>query len=196
MTFPRFCAFWALALCLIASDWCWFAVDVWDRFHGESSIQAIEWIPRVPFEGRAFREAEAWQDGFTAFCFTEYDKDGRLVSAGRRAEYFPVFYVEPYEGNEIALGFVLLFCGNGESERRLYLRYQVGRCEPNLGNSLYRTAWLYCDAPLNAGMVGAGGMPLVRFVGFLQIYLFAMTGRADVTGRRNPESVAGLGAKL
>lgn len=30
-----------------------------------------------------------------------------MVEAGRRDEYFPVYYVEPYEGNEAAVGFDL-----------------------------------------------------------------------------------------
>jgi CHASE1-domain containing sensor protein len=30
-----------------------------------------------------------------------------MVPASSRVEYFPVFYVEPYSGNELALGFNL-----------------------------------------------------------------------------------------
>ncbi|MBF8277418.1 MAG: hypothetical protein HW390_2491 [Candidatus Brocadiaceae bacterium] len=256
-------------------------------------IQAIEWIPRVPFEGRAFREAEARQDGFTAFCFTEYDKEGRLVSAGRRAEYFPVFYVEPYKGNEIALGFDLAsdlvrqqalktardgghttitapitlvqekegrhgfivldpvygIADNSDSlkaRRRALIGYALGvfRMEAMVNTAInaFSTAGifieigdvtpgekrsaLYCSSAETVNQSGdftsvtrldvanrtweirftarPGYIVMHRsmrawlvlvgcllFVGFLQIYLFAMTGRADVAGRRNPESPAG-----
>ena len=258
-------------------------------------IRAIEWIPRVPFEGRASREAEARQDGFTAFCFTEYDKDGRLVSAGRRAEYFPVFYVEPYKGNEIALGFDLAsdamrqqalktardggritatapivlvqekegqygflvldpvydVAANNDSlkvRRRALIGYALGVFQMgamvSTAISAFNTAgifieiWdvtpgekrsaLYCSSAETANQSGdftsvtrldvanrtweirftarPGYIVMHRsmrawlalvgcllFVGFLQIYLFAMTGHAGVAGRRNPEFVAGLG---
>jgi len=70
-------------------------------------IQALEWIPRVPFAGRRAYEAKARRDGYAAFRFTERGGRSELLDAGDRAEYFPVYYVEPYEGNEKALGFDL-----------------------------------------------------------------------------------------
>lgn len=69
------------------------------------SIQALEWIPRVPETQRAAYEAAARQQGYPNFQITERRAQGEMVRAGRRAEYFPVYYVEPYQGNEIALGF-------------------------------------------------------------------------------------------
>ncbi|MEJ2324293.1 MAG: CHASE domain-containing protein [Nitrospirota bacterium] len=70
-------------------------------------IQALEWIPRVPDAERALYEERARKDGFDGFSFTEREKQGTMVEAGRRDEYFPVYYVEPYEGNEAAVGFDL-----------------------------------------------------------------------------------------
>lgn len=73
----------------------------------ESSIQALEWIPRVtPADRQAFEEA-ARQDGISNYTFTERDAQGGIVPAGDRDEYFPVYFVEPYEGNTTALGFDL-----------------------------------------------------------------------------------------
>jgi PAS domain S-box-containing protein len=69
------------------------------------SIQALEWIPKVTAEQRTVYEAAARADGFSTFQFTE--QQGQMVPAGARAEYFPVFYLEPYKGNETALGFDL-----------------------------------------------------------------------------------------
>ena len=69
------------------------------------SFQALEWLPRVLLAQRADYEAAARDDGLTHFQFTERNAQGALVRAVDRAEYFPVFYLEPYAGNEAALGF-------------------------------------------------------------------------------------------
>ena len=70
-------------------------------------IQALEWIPRVPHSQRSAYERAAQQDGFTDFQFTERNSEDQMVRAAQRAEYFPVYFVEPYAGNEAALGFDL-----------------------------------------------------------------------------------------
>lgn len=71
------------------------------------SIQALEWIPPVRDAERAAYEAAARRDGYPDFQITERDSQGQMVRAARRPAYFPVFYVEPFKGNEIALGFDL-----------------------------------------------------------------------------------------
>ncbi|MBF0564183.1 MAG: CHASE domain-containing protein [Nitrospirae bacterium] len=72
-----------------------------------ASIQALEWIPRVLFSNRKEYEKSARREGFPDFRITERAKQGTIVSAGERKEYFPVYFVEPFKGNEIALGFDL-----------------------------------------------------------------------------------------
>lgn len=72
-----------------------------------TSIQALEWIPRVRHVERAVYEAAARRDGYLNFQISERKTQGRMVRAAKRAEYFPVYYVEPYKGNEVALGFDL-----------------------------------------------------------------------------------------
>ncbi|MNR82085.1 Alginate biosynthesis sensor protein KinB [compost metagenome] len=67
-------------------------------------IQALEWVPRVPHAERKGFEKSAASDGFTTFQITDRDREGRLIPAPDRAEYFPIYYVEPYQGNESALG--------------------------------------------------------------------------------------------
>ncbi|MDS4069818.1 MAG: EAL domain-containing protein, partial [Candidatus Competibacter sp.] len=69
------------------------------------SFRALEWLPRVSGDRRAEYEAAARRDGLEGFQFTEPDAADRLVSAADRAEYFPVYYLEPYAGNAAALGF-------------------------------------------------------------------------------------------
>lgn len=70
-------------------------------------IQALEWIPRVPASQRAAYEQAARKDGYPDFQITEREAQGHMVPAASRDEYFPVYYVEPFEGNEIAFGFDL-----------------------------------------------------------------------------------------
>jgi PAS domain S-box-containing protein len=70
------------------------------------SIEALEYIPRVPDRERASWEARARRDGLPGFRVTERGS-GKLQAASRRKEYFPVYYLEPRSGREIALGFDL-----------------------------------------------------------------------------------------
>ena len=72
-----------------------------------ASIKALNWIPRVPDSGRETYERAARREVFPGFQFTERIAQGRMKRAEERKEYFPVYFVEPYKGNEIALGFDL-----------------------------------------------------------------------------------------
>ena len=68
------------------------------------SIRAVEWIPRVRLSEKKFYEEEAGRR-FPGFRITELDGQGVFVHAQTRGEYFPVYFVEPLEGNETDLGF-------------------------------------------------------------------------------------------
>lgn len=70
-------------------------------------IQALEWIPRVPHAARGAHEAAARADGLTGFSLREKGRAGGMVAAEIRDEYFPVYYVEPMQGNAAAVGFDL-----------------------------------------------------------------------------------------
>ena len=72
-----------------------------------STVQAIEWIPRVPHADRPAYEEASRQAGFPYFQITERETGGEIIRATERQEYFPVYFVEPYRGNEVALGFDL-----------------------------------------------------------------------------------------
>lgn len=75
---------------------------------GDSRVtQALEWIPRVPALERTAYVRAARADGFSEFLLTERSPEGDLTEAGDRPEYFPVYYVVPFVGNEGALGFDL-----------------------------------------------------------------------------------------
>ena len=69
-------------------------------------IQALEWIPRVLNSERDLYETRN-RKNFPDFQITERETQGHMVVAKERAEYYPVYYVEPLSGNEAALGFDL-----------------------------------------------------------------------------------------
>ncbi len=99
-------------------------VDRWEFFAlvGKSlprfpGIKALEWIPRVSAEKRGDYEQQGEKDGLYGFKFTEKDALGNTVPARERDEYYPVYYVEPFEGNQEILGFDL--ASNRDSRRIL-----------------------------------------------------------------------------
>ncbi|MDE2259656.1 MAG: CHASE domain-containing protein [Betaproteobacteria bacterium] len=86
-----------------------------------STIQALEWVPRVPDSKRADYVQSARRDGYANFDFTERLQQGLMVPAGKRWEYYPGYFVEPNRGNENVMGFDLA----SEPERRAALDQSV-----------------------------------------------------------------------
>ena len=70
-------------------------------------IRSLEWVPRVPAERRRAYEKRASGDGLFDFRIKERDAQGGRVKAAARPEYYPIYYVEPFEGNERSVGFDL-----------------------------------------------------------------------------------------
>jgi len=70
-------------------------------FSTHKNIQALEWIPRVTAENRLFYE----QSLGPSFIIQVPDARQQMYAAPLRDEYFPIAYVEPYQGNERAFGF-------------------------------------------------------------------------------------------
>ncbi|MEN6439516.1 MAG: PAS domain S-box protein [Syntrophobacter sp.] len=71
------------------------------------SVHAIEWIPRVRHAERMDYELAARVDGIPDFRIWERDAQNRVQNASERSDYFPVYFAEPYKGNEAAFGFDL-----------------------------------------------------------------------------------------
>jgi PAS domain S-box-containing protein len=69
-------------------------------------IQALEWSPVVLSSERDAFEKSLKREGYLNFEITERDND-QVVRAKSRPEYVPVSFVEPYQGNEKALGYDL-----------------------------------------------------------------------------------------
>jgi CHASE1-domain containing sensor protein len=75
-------------------------------FHSrDKSIEAVEWIPRVPGSQRQNFEAAARRNGFDNFQITESDKTGWMVPAGNRSEYFPVYFSGPRPAEKSIVGY-------------------------------------------------------------------------------------------
>jgi diguanylate cyclase (GGDEF)-like protein len=70
------------------------------------NIQALEWIPRIENNQRSNYEIQH-QLVHPEFEIIERGQDGEMVRALERDEYFPVYFVEPFTGNEAAFGFDL-----------------------------------------------------------------------------------------
>ncbi|MBF0379658.1 MAG: CHASE domain-containing protein [Magnetococcales bacterium] len=75
-------------------------------FAHNQHIQALEWVPRVYASQRLNYEKEA-KAHFPGFQFTEHSPKGEMVRASEREVYYPIYYMEPYEANKIAMGFDL-----------------------------------------------------------------------------------------
>ena len=82
-----------------------FAKAILARNYG---IKALEWAPRIPNAQRTAYEENARQEGYPDFKITELNLECQAIPAGQRYEYFPVYYLEPFDGNERALGFDLV----------------------------------------------------------------------------------------
>ena len=70
-------------------------------------IQALAWIPHVPYSQREEYEKAAKRDGLKGFQITKQSAQNKMAKAGKKSEYFPVYFVEPYKGNEFILGYDL-----------------------------------------------------------------------------------------
>ncbi|NQZ54411.1 MAG: CHASE domain-containing protein [Piscirickettsiaceae bacterium] len=75
-------------------------------FSRNVDIQALEWIPKVLKSERKKYE-NAHHNRHPEFEIIERKKQGHMIRATERDEYFPVYYVEPLVGNEMAFGFDL-----------------------------------------------------------------------------------------
>lgn len=81
--------------------------------HEDKSIQAISWIPQVPYSEVKTYTQDAHKDGLATFRITQRI-NGLLVRDIKRPYYYPVYYIEPYASNKKALGFNL-----GSNAKRL-----------------------------------------------------------------------------
>ena len=74
------------------------------QFAGHESLLALEWIPRITANNRSFYE----QLLGSGFIIRVPDGKQGLEPVPPDSEYFPIAYVEPFQGNEQALGFEVI----------------------------------------------------------------------------------------
>lgn len=86
-----------------AAEFSQFAQDMRQR---NPAIHTLEWIPNISAGERLGHEAQGrLRENLATYEITERDQDGEIVRAKERRNYFPVYLIEPLEGNEAALGF-------------------------------------------------------------------------------------------
>jgi PAS domain S-box-containing protein len=68
-------------------------------------VEALAWDPHVLNADRAEWERAIQQEGFHDFQITDRDKQGKVVRAKTRDDYFPARFAEPDKENHIMLGF-------------------------------------------------------------------------------------------
>ncbi|MBT8116730.1 MAG: CHASE domain-containing protein, partial [Gammaproteobacteria bacterium] len=78
-----------------------------------SSFQALEWVPRIRHDESEDYLASMRRD-FPAFQINRLTTQGKTLSPGEHRYYYPVSFVEPLDGNEVALGLDL-----GSNQARL-----------------------------------------------------------------------------
>ena len=69
-------------------------------------IDALEWIPRITPDNKA-EMLQTIRKHYPDFEITQRLQQGIMAPATSQEEHFPVYFVEPYKGHEIALGFDL-----------------------------------------------------------------------------------------
>lgn len=83
-----------------------FATATREILINHKSIKALEWIPRVKKEERKDFENER-RKYFPNFEILKKSSSGIMEIVEEKEHYFPISYLEPYVGNETALGFDL-----------------------------------------------------------------------------------------
>jgi CHASE1-domain containing sensor protein len=91
----------------------------------QPELQALSWDPRVSRKERPAWEARARADGFPNFRFTEKEAKNLILPASSRNEYYPVYFLETLEKNELALGFDV--CSEEVRRRALENARDTGR---------------------------------------------------------------------
>ena len=79
----------------------------------QPELQALSWNPAIPAAQRAELEAASGAEGLVGFHIQEMNAAGHFQPASPRAEYVPVYYIQPLNRNAAALGYDL----GSDSER-------------------------------------------------------------------------------
>ncbi len=159
------------------------------------NIQYLAWVPLVRSPARTAYEEAARADSSPDFQISELDASGKILSAGDRPEYWPVYYVEPAKGNETVLGFDLgshpAFRDALELSRatgKMVVTKQSGLLrgnDPQLSllviQPVYENATSQENADVSASVTPVGGKQLQGFV--VGVFRIADIFQAGLSGR-------------
>ncbi len=87
-------------------DWNNFSLEAKSILSRHNGIQALEWVPLITHDQRNAFESKPLLN-LPKFEIIERQKQGSMMIAPVKEVYFPVYFVEPYIGNELAYGFDL-----------------------------------------------------------------------------------------
>jgi two-component system, cell cycle sensor histidine kinase and response regulator CckA len=139
-----------------------------------SGVMVFEWVPFVTQERRSVVEA-AMQKLYPrrAFQIVQFDSPATPTRAGERPYYYPICYIEPMRGNEMALGYDLAtgpthtFLDQARSSRQMVVTHQFRLIQEKEDKPGIVMAWpVYRPAPTNSGTAAPPGAD--TFLGFLE----------------------------
>ncbi len=144
-------------------------------------FRAIAWVPVVSAAGRQAYEQRAREDGLHGFRFNEWRVERNIHPAGDRPTYAPLYYVEPFDGNENLLGFDLasrssykVALERAHESGKMTVADWAGRSGAGAtGNSLLLIRPVFLEnAEPAGGMAGESGTAFVGFiVGLIEVDL-------------------------
>lgn len=130
-----------------------YRVDRWEFFEYAKprlprypGLKALIWAPRIPVQQIDDYELSARNDGLYGFSFRQANRHGAEEPISWRPEYFPIYFIEPFEGNENILGYDL-----GADSR---LRAAAGRAvETGAAVAAKPVTWLQIDGVTESFLV-------------------------------------------
>lgn len=75
-----------------------------DILQRHPAIQSVEWIPRIPSVERTRHEQQARQEGLKGYLIRIPNREAAVRPAPAKADYFPIYFIEPDERARRALG--------------------------------------------------------------------------------------------
>ncbi|OAN13766.1 hypothetical protein A3K86_14490 [Photobacterium jeanii] len=101
-----------------------------------NKVKALEWIPKVAHQERSAYEQQGKRN-YPQFSITERLASGIMVPASIREYYYPVYYLEPLEGNRAALGYDM--SSNAQRREVMYRAIESGNMEISEGVKLVQS---------------------------------------------------------
>lgn len=105
-------------------------------------IRAVEWVPRVPESRRAEFEAAAQRAGMKDYQIYEQNAQGQYAPAGKRDEYFPIFYVGPEDKDHPVFGYDV-----GSEKTRLEALLEAR----DTGDTVLSSRFMFVREPASSG---------------------------------------------